>query len=456
MSAAWWLGNLVAYSVQVALVVAVGGLAAAVLRLKQPRVMLAYWQALLAACLFLPLLEPWQRMGSAPAPTAGAATIIGIEVRDVGSALGLFPFHAWVFTALMAGVGLGLLRLGLGLWRLGHYRRFALRIAPLPRVLREAQGLIGVAPAWYFSDRVESPVTFGWLNPAIILPTRFQRMEESQQRAIACHELLHVARRDWLVNLFEELILTFFWFHPAVWWVVRSIRLSREQVVDSEVVTLTRARKPYLHALLEIAGAARAMPMPAPLFLTESQLARRVASLAKEVRMSKPRLIASLAIALVILAATAWWAVKTFWLIAPVGPATHMVAYGSASAPGSEGVSALMFCFVIDDGRSGSAVRTVDAAQIEGPVPISMPPPPYTPQARKDKVEGAVVAAADVDASGNVAGVKLTAVSLSRNLSDGLDESVVKTVRTWKFKPATKKGKPVPARVTVHVNFRLS
>jgi TonB family protein len=59
-----------------------------------------------------------------------------------------------------------------------------------------------------------------------------------------------------------------------------------------------------------------------------------------------------------------------------------------------------------------------------------------------------------MDTSGNVAGVKLTAVSLSRNLSDGLDESVINTVRTWKFKPATKKGKPVPVRVVVDVDFR--
>ena len=46
-------------------------------------------------------------------------------------------------------------------------------------------------------------------------------------------------------------------------------------------------------------------------------------------------------------------------------------------------------------------------------MPISIPAPPYTPQAKKDKVQRAIVAALDVDASGNVAGVKLTAVSLS-------------------------------------------
>ena len=71
-------------------------------------------------------------------------------------------------------------------------------------------------------------------------------------------------------------------------------------------------------------------------------------------------------------------------------------------------------------------------------------------------MQGAIVAAVDVDASGNVAAVKLTAVSLSRSVSDGLDQSVIDTVRTWKFKPATKKGKPVPATVHVQVNFNLS
>ncbi len=263
MSASWWLGNLLAYSVQVALVVLVGALAAALLRLKQPRVMLAYWQALLAACLLLPLLEPWQRMDFAPA--GGTATTISIEAGGVDSLGFLFPLHTWVLVVLVAGVGLGLLRLAVGLSRLNHYRRAALRIAPLPGALREAQSLVGVEATFYFSERVEVPVTFGWLDPAVIFPERFERMDENQQRAIACHELLHVARRDWLLNLPEELILAFFWFHPAVWWVMRSIRLAREQVVDREVVALTGARRSYLHALLEIAAAPRAMTAPAPL-----------------------------------------------------------------------------------------------------------------------------------------------------------------------------------------------
>jgi len=327
----------------------------------------------------------------------------------------------------------------------------------LPGALHEAQALVSVTPAFYFSDRVESPVTFGWLDPAVIFPRRFERMEESQQRAIACHELLHVARRDWLVNLFEELILTFFWFHPAVWWAMRSIRLAREQVVDSEVVALTGARKPYLHALLEIAAAPRAMPLPAPLFLVESQLARRVALLVKEVRISKPRLIGSLVIALGVLVAAGWWGVRTFHLKAPPGtPLTgrsfwivltagpHSAAAPAGNTPGAKSIGG-----IIPGPMYRGQVYTV-GGDVTMPVPIYQPEPHYTAEARAAKLEGTDVLAIVVDASGAASDVQLM-----RGLDKGLDGSAMKTLRTWKFKPAMKKGKPVPVRVMVETTFRL-
>jgi TonB family protein len=450
---AMWTENLAAYSIQVALVVAVGGLAAEALRLKQPRVMLAYWQALLAAALLLPLLEPGREVGWIPAGSSVA--ILGVKAAAAPSPPPGFPLRDWLLPVLAAGAALGLLRLALRFWRLRSYRRAALPMAPLPEVLREAQASVGVKAPFFFSDRVTSPATFGWLEPAILLPRCFECMDASRQRAIACHELVHVARRDWLANLGEELILVFFWFHPAVWWAVRSIRLAREQVVDREVVALTGTRKPYLQALLEIAAAPRALPVPAPLFLTESQLARRVAALLKEVRMSKKRLIASLAIALIVVAATGWWAARTFWFTTPLGEAEHTVAYGSGGP--LRGVSTFMMCMVESEGRPGNCGgRPLEHVHFTGPIPLRTPTPPYTPQAKLDKVQGAVVAALDVDSSGNVAGIKLTAVSLSRDLNDGLDASVIRTLRTWKFMPALDKDKPVPATVRVQVNFRLS
>jgi TonB family protein len=304
-------------------------------------------------------------------------------------------------------------------------------------VLREAQAWVGVKASFYFSDRVTSPATFGWLEPAILLPRCFERMEEARRLAIACHELLHVARRDWLANLGEELILTFFWFHPAVWWAVRSIRLAREQVVDREVVALTGARKPYLQALLEIAAAPRVLPVPAPLFLTESQLARRVAALVKEVRMSKPRIIASLVVAVGLLAAAGWWGVHAFRLQALAG-----------NAAAASGVGA-----ILSSGEYSGPVYTV-GGDVTAPVPIYQPRPGYTPEARAAKLQGTDVFAVVVDANGAVPYVRLTR-SLSQGKVVSLDENAIQTLRTWKFKPATKKGKPVPVRVLVEISFRL-
>ena len=436
-----WLANFASYCVQVAALVAAGGLAAVLLRLRQPRVMLVYWQALLAACLLLPLIQPWHRMAFAPAGGAATATV-RTDPEVLGSAAFLFPLQTWILLVLVAGGVLGLLRLALGLFRLSHYRRTALRIAPLPGALREAQALVGVEPTFYFSERVSVPVTFGWLDPAVVLPAPFEQMDESYQRAIACHELVHVARRDWLLNLLEELVLTLFWFHPAIWWTIRNIRLGREQVVDRDVVELTGARRPYLHALLEIAGAARAVPLPAPLFLGETQLVQRVALLVKEVRMSKVRLIASLLTALAILLVAGGLVVRAFPLTAPAGtpPAVNSAAPGPAEPAATPHPTT----------KNDTAQVYKVGGDVTEPVPIYKPEPAYTKEAKAAKLEGTDVLLIVVDASGSVADVELL-----RSVGKGLDESAMQTVRTWKFKPAMKRGKAVPVKVVVAVSFKL-
>src|SRR6202041_3139918 len=127
-----------------------------------------------------------------------------------------------------------------------------------------------------------SPVTFGFAAPVILLPERFPSMDARFQSAIACHELLHVRRNDWVHHLAEEILRTEFWFHPAFAWLIGRVRLAREQVVDLEVVRLTEARKPYLEALLEFtAGSSRTAAIPAPPFLVERQLAERAALMLK-------------------------------------------------------------------------------------------------------------------------------------------------------------------------------
>jgi len=87
---------------------------------------------------------------------------------------------------------------------------------------------------------------------------------------------------------------------------------------------------------------------------------------------------------------------------------------------------------------------------VTAPVPQFKPEPPYSEKARIAKYSGTVVLMLVVDAHGDVG-----EVSTVRPLSFGLSEQAIRTVRTWRFQPATRDGMPVPVRVLVEVRFRL-
>src|SRR5262249_15880241 len=121
------------------------------------------------------------------------------------------------------------------------------------------------------------PVTFGWKDPVILLPASFLGLDEEAQRAILCHEFLHVLRQDWITNIVEELIGCVFWFHPLVLRLIRQTRVAGEQLIDAEVVRITSARESYIAALLSMASAgSEDRWAPAPSFLRRRHLAQRM------------------------------------------------------------------------------------------------------------------------------------------------------------------------------------
>jgi len=200
---------------------------------------------------------------------------------------------------ILVGIATRFVILALGLLKLRQLRHDSSSVSLYPEtaaLLEQIRSRVKVRADFRLSPDVDSPVTFGFTVPMILLPENFPSMDSRFQAAIASHELLHVRRRDWAHHLAEEMIRVSFWFHPALLWLIRRMRLAREQVVDFEVVMLTGARKAYLKALLEFTiSRSCATVVPAPLFLAERQLAERIALMLKEVRMSKSRLILSLA-----------------------------------------------------------------------------------------------------------------------------------------------------------------
>ncbi len=308
-------GNLLAWAAQALILVAVSVLAPMLLRVRSPRAELWISQAVLAAMLLLPFVQPRVQLPAAPVPTVDTRMVgVGPAAPDAAPAgVPAVPLPD-IETVLGAGVLLRLTWLAVGMIRLAGYRRDARPVEPD----FEAEDLTGGRAEFVLSTEVPAPVTFGWRRPVVVVPPSYFEMPAEQRHAVACHELLHVRRRDWLACLAEELAAALMWFHPAVWFLMRRIRAAREHVVDAEVIRLTRSPEPYVEALLAAATAPRPMldVAAAPLFVRRRDLTRRVQLLTEEYPpMSRIRAFVSTAAITVALVGAGVYATLTFPLL---------------------------------------------------------------------------------------------------------------------------------------------
>jgi hypothetical protein len=125
------------------------------------------------------------------------------------------------------------------------------------------------------SRSLDSPVVLGWFRPIVIVTTQaLTGLSPQQLQAIIAHELAHIRRHDAFVNLFQIVAEMFLFYHPAVWWVSRRIRIEREVCCDHEALTACGEPVSYARALtmMEEWRAAPSMLMAA----NRSPLAERV------------------------------------------------------------------------------------------------------------------------------------------------------------------------------------
>lgn len=101
--------------------------------------------------------------------------------------------------------------------------------------------------------RVDVPCTFGWLAPIILVPVgAMSDLSPEQVRAILAHELAHIRRHDYLANLVQSMIESLLFYHPAVWWVSRQIRIERENCCDDIAADACGSPMTYARALSKL------------------------------------------------------------------------------------------------------------------------------------------------------------------------------------------------------------
>jgi beta-lactamase regulating signal transducer with metallopeptidase domain len=103
------------------------------------------------------------------------------------------------------------------------------------------------------STLVQVPLVVGHLRPVVLLPVAIVTgLPASQLEAILAHELAHIRRHDFFVNLIQVVVETLFFYHPAVWWLSRRIRAERENCCDDVAVALLGSGAIYGRALLAL------------------------------------------------------------------------------------------------------------------------------------------------------------------------------------------------------------
>lgn len=103
------------------------------------------------------------------------------------------------------------------------------------------------------SALVKIPQTVGYFKPVILFPIgMFTGMPQEQVEALLAHELAHIARRDYLINLFQEFVEVLFFYHPAVRWISNFVRVEREHCCDDIAVSVSGNPVDYARALTSV------------------------------------------------------------------------------------------------------------------------------------------------------------------------------------------------------------
>jgi len=190
-------------------------------------------------------------------PTVVSTAPDALTPRESGPADWLAPLAPWALPVWLFGVLACSLRLVLaGAHAVVLKQRSDPEDGPIAATVARLAAGIGLRRlvSVRISMRTDSPATLGLLRPVILLPPAVALGVTPQQfEALLAHELAHIRRHDYLINLLQMLVETLFFYHPAVWWASRRIRVERELCCDDIAVEACGDAVGYAQALTKVA-----------------------------------------------------------------------------------------------------------------------------------------------------------------------------------------------------------
>jgi Zn-dependent protease with chaperone function len=210
----------------------------------QTRYALAYGSLLL--CVALPAFAVCSGFFATAVPRTGVGLLPSMPAQ--------LP---WVVGGWALGSGLLALRMALGLAWVGRARRAGEILVDRRWQERLARTAARIGLRRPVSLRVtfdlESPVAAGLWHPLVLVPAGLlTRMPPDLLEALLAHELAHLKRWDYLANLVQSAVEALLFYHPAVWWISKQIRIEREQIADDLAAAATGEPRRLAVALQEL------------------------------------------------------------------------------------------------------------------------------------------------------------------------------------------------------------
>jgi bla regulator protein blaR1 len=165
-------------------------------------------------------------------------------------------YDSYIVIGWLAGLSLFLLRLALGWYLLNRIRKTASLLSNGVAIqLKELakQMSIGVSISLGESAKIAAPMVIGILKPMVLLPAGLcAGLSSSQVEAILIHELAHIRRHDFLLNVLQSILESIYFFNPFTWMISSLMRSEREHCCDDAVVKYGVDAKSYAYALASL------------------------------------------------------------------------------------------------------------------------------------------------------------------------------------------------------------
>lgn len=192
---------------------------------------------------------------------------------SVGQGRAAWSWRGWLATGFLAAMGLGVVRLLLGLWGIARLRARGRPVddAELVELLHVLRAELSVTRDVELRELVDltTPATVGWRRPVLLLPIDWREWDAEERRAVVAHELAHVRRGDFAAGVAAQLAVALHFYHPLSHWLANRLRLEQELAADAWGARLSGGTSSYLSTLarMSLRRDGGALTWPARAFL---------------------------------------------------------------------------------------------------------------------------------------------------------------------------------------------